>query len=340
MDTVVLAIRILLVLVFATAGVGKLLDLQGSRRAVRDFGVPDRFAGAFGLLLPIVELLAAVALVFRGTAQVGAAGALLLLLAFIGGIANALRYGVAPDCHCFGQIHSAPAGRGTLIRNGVLGALALFVLIAGPGPAVDTWVGDRSAAELVAVGLGVGASILALFYFQLLAEVRQLRNDVVQLRNRIAAAPPGLPVGRIAPNFELQTVDGDTVSLDQLREPGLPVLLMFTSPSCGSCVEIFPNLRRWQQTLQERVTIALISSGSAADNKSLVDDHGLERLLLQENMEVVEAYLIRGTPSAVLITPDGKIGSLPAESAFSIEPMIRLVLRGGDLSSVPEASVA
>src|SRR5436190_9813873 len=118
MDTVVVLSRIVLAVVFATAGVGKLLDLEGSRRAVRDFGVPDGLANAAGLLLPIVELAVAVGLIFAPTAQWAGAAALLLLLLFIGGITNALRHGVAPDCHCFGQIHSEPAGKGTLIRNG------------------------------------------------------------------------------------------------------------------------------------------------------------------------------------------------------------------------------
>src|ERR1044072_50194 len=114
MDTVEVAVRIVLALVFATAGVGKLRDLEGSRRAMQDFGVSEGLAPTVGLLLPLAELVTAILLIFEPTAQVGAILAALLLLAFIGGIPNALRHGTQPDCHCFGQIHSAPAGRGTL----------------------------------------------------------------------------------------------------------------------------------------------------------------------------------------------------------------------------------
>jgi peroxiredoxin/uncharacterized membrane protein YphA (DoxX/SURF4 family) len=340
MDTADLLIRLLLVAVFATAGVGKLLDLEGSRHAVRDFGVPDRLANLAGGLLPIAELGVAVALIFRPTAQWGALVALLLLMAFIGGIANALRHGVAPDCHCFGQIHSAPAGRGTLVRNGVLAALALVVAISGPGPAVDTWVGDRSAAELVAVAAGIAAAVLGFFAYQLWTEVRQLRVDITSARRQAAGAPPGLPIGTPAPAFALTSIDGATVTLDELRDRGHPILLTFTSPYCSSCAEVFPNLRRWQQTLAERLTIALISSGSVEDNEALVKQYGLQQLLIQEQSEVLQDYRIRGTPSAVIVTPDGKIGTLPAESVFGIEPMVRLVLRGDDLASVAQGSAA
>src|SRR6476661_2170022 len=160
MSTVVLVLRVVLTAVFVTAAVGKLLDLPGSRQAMRDFGVRGRAADIFGVLLPLAELATAVALLLQPTAQWGALAALLLLLIFTAGIANALRMGIAPDCHCFGQIQSSPAGRGTLARNLVLAAFALVVLIEGPGPAVTTWVGDRSTAELVAIIAGICALAL------------------------------------------------------------------------------------------------------------------------------------------------------------------------------------
>src|SRR4051794_29054289 len=139
MDTVVLVIRIVLAVVFATAGVGKLRDLQGSRQSLQEFGVGERLARPAGLLLPLAELAVAVALIFRPTAQWGALAALLLLLVFLAGIGNALRQGFAPACNCFGQLHPAPPGRGTLIRNAVLSALALFAPPGGPGPPVASW---------------------------------------------------------------------------------------------------------------------------------------------------------------------------------------------------------
>jgi hypothetical protein len=65
-------------------------------------------------------------------------GALALLLIFVAGIGYNLAHGRTPDCHCFGQLHSAPAGWSTLIRNLVLAAIAGIVVgfgraNAGPG---------------------------------------------------------------------------------------------------------------------------------------------------------------------------------------------------------------
>src|SRR5690625_403003 len=104
MDMVTLALQIALAGVLAVAGIGKLRDLAGSRRAVRDFGVPDQLADPLGTALPVVELALALLLLPGATARWAALAAGLLFLAFIAAIGWNLRQGRQPDCHCFGQI--------------------------------------------------------------------------------------------------------------------------------------------------------------------------------------------------------------------------------------------
>ena len=109
----------------------------------------------------------AVLLIPRVTAWWGALAALLLLLAFIGGMANVMRQGKAPDCHCFGQVHSEPVGWPSVARNGVLALLALLVVVQGPngaGPGPIGWWESRSDAAQVALALGTIA--IALFAIQ------------------------------------------------------------------------------------------------------------------------------------------------------------------------------
>jgi peroxiredoxin len=325
--------------VFTLAAVGKLMDLEGSRRAVRDFGVPARMAAAAGLLLPVAEILTAIALVPTPTARWGGVAALALLLAFIAGIANALRHGQKPDCHCFGQIQSAPAGRDTLVRNAVLAALAVLIVAEGPGAAIHTWIGDRTAAELVAVATGICAIVFGATALWLWRERRGLLNRLGRAQRMAAAAPPGIPIGSDAPAFTASTLDGGTITLDSLREPGLPILLVFMSAWCESCLELMPKLRNWQQALGERLTIAIVSNGTVEDNQPMFEEHGLRHVLLQHDLDAIEAYRIRGTPSAVIVTRDGKIGSNPAEAVLGIEPLVRLALRDGADTQV-ERSVA
>lgn len=329
MGTVALGAQLLLAIVFATAGVGKLRDRPGSRQALTDFGVPEGVAPAGAVLLPVAELCTAAALLIHASARAGAIAALVLLLAFIAGIARALARGEAPDCHCFGQIHSAPAGRGTLARNGVLAAIALVVAIHGAGPAYDDWVQARTGAELAAAGLGVMAAVLAAICARLWLDRRTLRADLAKARQTVALFPAGLPVGATAPPFALRDLTGQTRSLPSLLEPGLPLALVFVSPACGPCAALLPEIGRWQAALEERMTIALISSGSSLDNQIAKDKHGLRNLLLQEDAEVMDAYRVSGTPGAVVVTPEGRVASVAVEGVYGIEPLIRLTLRGG-----------
>jgi hypothetical protein len=61
------------------------------------------------------------------------------------GISVNLARGRTPDCHCFGQLHSAPAGWKTLARNRVLAVVAGFVLWegyeGGAGRSALAWLG-------------------------------------------------------------------------------------------------------------------------------------------------------------------------------------------------------
>lgn len=102
MGTGLLIARLLLASVFALAGVAKLADRAGSKQAVVDFGVPAPLASPLAILLPLCELVVAVALIPTPTAWWGAVGALALLLLFVMGIVLNLARGHKPDCHCFG----------------------------------------------------------------------------------------------------------------------------------------------------------------------------------------------------------------------------------------------
>src|SRR5438045_8967879 len=157
--------RLLLCVVFLIAGLAKLADLARSRQALRDFGVPAALADPFGLLLPLAELAVAVALLLPAMAWWGALGALALLLPLVGGIGYNLARGRHPDCHCFGQLHLAPAGWPTLIRNLVLAAVAGIVVIFGwssPEPSVFDWLAPLPLSQRVEVLVGLMVLVLLL----------------------------------------------------------------------------------------------------------------------------------------------------------------------------------
>jgi uncharacterized membrane protein YphA (DoxX/SURF4 family)/peroxiredoxin len=338
--SLLVGIRLALAAVFAVAGVAKLLDRKGSERSLAEFGVPARALRAGAVLLPLCELATAVALIFPGSARWGGVAALVLLLSFVAGIANAMRRGQAPDCHCFGQLHSAPAGRRTIARNAGLAVLSAFVVVRGPGPSIADWVSARSPAELVAVALGLAAVGLGGLATRLWLERRDLRRDLAAAQERIAGLPAGLPVGAPAPQFALPDVDGTIHTLDSLRSRGLPLALIFVSPECGPCHSLFPELGRWQAALTDRITLAVISQGTAVQHRPLVAEHGLVNVLLDEDAKVMGEYRVTATPGAVAVTPQGTIGSSVALSDIAIEPLVRLILRGGAAPTTAPGAVS
>jgi peroxiredoxin len=350
MDAALLIARLVLGAVFTLAGVAKLSDLKGSRGAIIEFGVPSAIGAPLGLVLPLAELSVAATLLPASTAWWGALGALALLSVFVVGITYNLARGRKPECHCFGQLHSAPAGWKTLARNGVLAAIAGFVLWGsyggGAGPSALAWLGALTTAQLL--GLLGGVLVLALlaaqwwFLVHLLRQNGRLLVRLEALEASLASGgsvaqsangtpvnqAEGLPVGSEAPQFSLSGLYGETFTLEALRAPGKPVMMLFTDPGCGPCNAMLPEVGRWQEEHQEKLTLALVSRGEMEENKTKAQEHGLSNVLLQKDWEVSESYEVRGTPSAVLIAPDGKVASPVAGGDEGIRGLLSYAVGG------------
>lgn len=341
MDSFLVAAQVALAAVFTLAGVTKLLDLPGSRRAMVDFGLSTRAAAVAGSILPFAELGTAVALLLHPSARWGGLAALVLLLAFIAAIANAMRRGRAPDCHCFGQVQSSPAGPRTLARNMALAGLATIVLVSGPGPALDDWVAGRTAAELVAVGFGLVALVLAWLAWRFWSTGKKLWTELEEARAELREQEPqpeGLAPGTVAPSFQLTDVRGRTQTLESLQARGRPLVIAFMEPTCGPCKSFLPRLALWQATLAERVTIAVITTGTVDSTRPIWEQHGLSDVLLDDPRAVFKAYRILGSPSAVAIERDGRVANSLAGGLHMPEVLIRLMLRRAARGEQPAAS--
>jgi peroxiredoxin/uncharacterized membrane protein YphA (DoxX/SURF4 family) len=324
MASIALAARILLALVFGTAAAGKFADQQGTRRALADFGAPGGSLKALGLLLPLAELATALALLFQPSARWGALSAAVLLAVFIAGIARAMIRGEAPDCHCFGQISSSPAGPRTLARNAALLAPAVFVVAYGPGTSIGDWVSARSTAELVAFITGAAAVALGGLSVRLWLTNKDLRADLELATEALAAFPVGLPVGAPAPGFALPDVDGNMTTLEELLAKGKPVALVFVGANCSACHLMLPDLARWQIALPDRITIALLGAGKEKELRELADQYGLTNMLVQDDKaRVFHAYRAAATPSVVIVGPDGHVASPTRATHTLVETLLR-----------------
>lgn len=112
------------------------------------------------------------------------------------------------------------------------------------------------------------------------------------------------------------------MTLAALRGLGKPVILLFSDPACGSCSVLLPEIGRWQREHATKLLIVLISRGTAEANRPKASEYAMTHVLLQQDREVVQAYQVYGTPSAVLVRPDGSIGSLLAQGTDAIRELI------------------
>ncbi len=115
--------------------------------------------------------------------------------------------------------------------------------------------------------------------------------------------------GQPAPNFTLDDLQGQSVSLSDFR--GQAVFLDFWSRGCLPCVEDFPYLEQIkQQTRSQKVVFLSISLDASADRwQQAVAEHGLTGVHVRSpggwQAAVAQLYQIRSIPTYLLVGPDG-----------------------------------
>lgn len=335
---------LILAAILTAAGVAKLSDGAGTRTAVREFGAPERLVGLIAIALPLAELTVALLLLPTWTRGLGAVGALGLLGLFSGAIAVSLAQGRSPECHCFGRLHSSPVSWRTLARNGILAGfatLALAAAIVGESVSAVAWLGALTGMQITTLALSIALVVLAaagtLAFLVLLRSYGRALVRLDGIERRLADAgieveddesPPelGHEPGTPAPAFVTGDVRGELVSLDDLLAPGLPLMLLFTSPTCGPCEALLPQIAAWQDEHAGRLTIAIADSGERNASLAKAEEHGLEHVLVDDGLAIHDSYGAGGTPSAVLVAPDGQISSYVAPGADWIERLLERVI--------------
>jgi peroxiredoxin len=345
MDAAFVGLRVALALVFTAAAAGKLLDRSGSRRALADFGAPSRLVAPAAIILPAVELAIAVMLAISRFAHWGATAAFVLLLLFLGGVTNSLRQGLQHNCHCFGQLHSAPVNWWTAARNAAIAAAAAVVAVVAWGDRGGSGNGGSGEADLLILA-AVAAVLLLTTLVQVVQRPPERLRDLASTHPRLqgvgrvarrytssldmrntARVPRGLPSGAVAPGFSLARTDHTRVTLASLLAAGKPVVLYFSDPGCVPCVALLPAIARWQHTFESRLTIVVVTAGSVEANRAKNDAHALQNVLIQKGREVAEAYRIRSTPSAILVALDGRIASVLAIGEEAVTALVESVNR-------------
>jgi peroxiredoxin len=135
----------------------------------------------------------------------------------------------------------------------------------------------------------------------------------------------GPEIGNIAPDFTLQTMDSQSISLSDFR--GKTVLLNFWMSSCDACVSELPYLQTASDNRSDQqVAILTINCGESSQTvHSIVDPLKLSIPVLLDPTGVVCNAYKHGAPTAFLIDSNGIIKAIKDdafESPGEVETML------------------
>jgi len=137
--------------------------------------------------------------------------------------------------------------------------------------------------------------------------------------------PVGNQIGNLAPDFQLQTLSGQTVSLSGLR--GKPVLINFWATWCPPCKAEMPYLQQVHDSWSAKGLVLLavdIRESPATVEKFMTELNLSMTVPMDTDMKVTKVYLIGALPTTFLIDKDGiirqkVIGAFPNKEAIENE---------------------
>ena len=322
-----------LAVVLVVSGVAKLRDPAAAQAAFTALRVPDAFAAPWiRRAVPVVEialgaLLVALPGAFRVAAAVAAVG---LFVAYTVLIVRAWRAPEAVDCNCFGASSSLVTGW-TVARNGLLLAAALA---SGWDAAVTAAPPLLRLAECGVLAWVVGAGLVGLLVATIVHRPDAAASTPAPAASQAEEDAEGEYVRLPIPYGTLQRADGTEVHLHDLAHTRA-VLLVWVSPTCGSCAAVIERLPGWVRDLPVLDVVAAVHQnhldamlGRGFDDQVLVDT----------DSRVSGLFRAFGTPSAILLGADGLIAGGPVVGSPAIEQFVEQIQAQLDQEPLPEGS--
>ena len=118
----------------------------------------------------------------------------------------------------------------------------------------------------------------------------------------------GLERGEIAPDFELQTLDGETVKLSDLK--GEKVMVNFWATWCPPCRAEMPDMQKFHENTEVKIlAVNLIETESSPEVvPEFLEELGLTfQVLLDDESKLANDYKIAAYPTSFMIDSNGRI---------------------------------
>ena len=129
-------------------------------------------------------------------------------------------------------------------------------------------------------------------------------------------------VGSLAPLWTLDTPDGGSISLEDLR--GKVVIMDFWATWCGPCRQVMPSLQALHETYGEELVVIGVNTWEQEDPAAFMIENGYTYPIVINGDAVAQEYYVEGIPTFYVIAQDGTVafhavGADPANEEALVE---------------------
>jgi peroxiredoxin len=133
-----------------------------------------------------------------------------------------------------------------------------------------------------------------------------------------------------APDFEVTTIDGETISLQSSLEEGKPVVIYFTASWCPICAQNWPVLSEVYPEFEDRLTLVAISIDPTDDvetMRALAEEKNFQFPSTHGIPEIMLDYDVDSQATTVGVNRDGNIEFRRNKVALSADEYRELFTR-------------
>lgn len=133
-----------------------------------------------------------------------------------------------------------------------------------------------------------------------------------------------------APDFEVTTINGETISLESSLNQGKPVVIYFTASWCPICAQNWPVLSEVYPEFEDRLTLVAISIDPTDDvetMRALAEEKNFQFPSTHGIPEIMLDYDVDSQATTVGINRDGNIEFRRNKTALSADEYRELFTR-------------
>lgn len=157
------------------------------------------------------------------------------------------------------------------------------------------------------------------------------------------AEPPSQLLGKPAPDFDAELLDGESISLAQHKGRDI-VILDFWATWCGPCIQAMPGLMEVAEAYKDRnvVFYAVNVQETPSNVKTFLQEKDWDLTIpMDRDGKISTKFMVSGIPQTVVIDKDGTVQAVhigfSPNMKTTLQNELDTLLRGEKLASAPES---